>query len=544
MNILVPDNWLRDFLKTDATPKEIKEYLSLCGPSVERMNQVGRETVYDVEITTNRPDSMSIVGVAREAAAILPRFGKKAQLEKDPYRIDTKKAVAHLPKSNDKVLAITTDPILNPRFTAIVIEHVTVSSSPSWMAKRLEETGIRSINNVVDVTNYIMKMYGQPVHAFDFDKIRPIGAKAVMKLRASKKGEKLTTLDGKTHALPGGDIVIEDSSGRLIDLCGIMGGENSDISDKTKTVILFMQTYNPVNIRRTSMSLAHRTEAGALFEKSLDPELVLPAIITGIDLMMKLTKGIIASELYDLYPKPYKPYTVSVTKEKLVSYIGTTLPDVEIVSILESLGFRTSTTARDVSVIVPSFRRDVTLDVDVIEEVARIYGYHKIETHLPQREPPVVMPNVNLSREEELKHRLRDWGYTETYTYSMISKKLMEMFHLPTNRAYTIENPLSQDWVYMRPSVLPSMLSAVGQNLHTRDSLSLFELSIVYEWRPNDLPKERPLLMVAVTGNELARLKGLAQAIFQHLGIKFPTSSQGKINEQYAEEQFGFGDWG
>ncbi len=520
MNIVIPDSWLREHVITKATPKHIQEYLSLCGPSVERINRIGKEVVYDIEVTANRPDTMSVVGVAREAASILPRFGIRAQLVGDPYQTPLKGPT--LQGSLRKRLIISTDSVLNPRFTAIVMENVNVAPSPKWLARRLELTGTRAINNVVDITNYIMKLYGQPVHAFDFDAIASSNTSATLTLRASKKGEKVTTLDGAVHSLPGNDIVIEDYTGRLIDLCGIMGGASSQISDKTTTIILFVQTYNPIHIRHTSMALAHRTEASTRFEKSLDPELVLPSMIKGIELMRSITNGTIASRLYDIYPKPYRPYTVSLAKEKLYTYLGEKLSDTDINAMLSPLGFTVTTTANDIVVRVPSFRRDVTIDVDLIEEIARIYGYHAIAPRLPANEPPLIIPGNTLAWEEELKIRLRDWGYTETYTYSMISEELMEAFHLNKRTAYKISNPLSSEWVYMRPSLLPSMLAAISQNLAYCDTLRLFELSMCYHPNKGGLPKETPTLLVAWTGDAFRHAKGLAQAILSLFGIAWP----------------------
>ncbi|MBI3956269.1 phenylalanine--tRNA ligase subunit beta [Candidatus Gottesmanbacteria bacterium] len=519
MNILIPDSWLREYLETKATPKQIKEYLSLCGPSVERIHEESGEVVYDVEITTNRPDSMSVVGVAREAAAILPRFGIATKFTNDPYALKGLTLRGRVRPLQTKSLTIKTDAILNPRWTSIVFDNVTVKPSPDWLKKKIEATGIRSLNNIIDITNYLMRAYGQPAHAFDFDAIADKPDHATMILRASKKGEKLITLDGKSHTLPGGDIVIENGQGRLIDLCGVMGAQNSAINDTTKTVILFLQTYDPARIRRTMMALAHRTEAGGLFEKGTDPELVLPAFTKGIELITELAGARVASRLYDIYPKPYKPYTVSLARTKADAYVGKHLEDEEITDILTPLGFQTKVTKDAISVAVPSFRRDITIDVDIIEELARIYGYHNITSTLPDTAPPVVVPDPMLTWEEEIKIRLRDWGYTETYTYSMISEELMDIFALDKTKAYKISNPLSNEWVYMRPSLRPSMLTTIKQNVHIRDELKLFELSMIYEYRPGNLPNEKPILLVAWTGEHFYEAKGLAEAIFQLFGI-------------------------
>ena len=545
MNILVPDKWLREFLETKATPKQIKEYLCLCGPSVERIASHDGETVYDIQITTNRPDSMSIFGIAREAAAILPRFNVDATLLIDPYAIDTKVFTNKHQNEGRKRLSITTDPTLNPRWTSVVIDKITMGQSPVWMQRKLELTGVRPINIVVDVTNYLMRAYGQPAHAFDYDSIRQKNGVPTMVLRSSIKGEKLTTLDGKTHTLPGGDIVIEDGEGRLIDLCGIMGANNSAISETTKTVILFLQTYNPVSIRKTSMALGVRTDAAGLFEKGIDSELVLPAIVKGTELLCEKAGGIVASKLYDIYPKPYTPYLVSTTRAKLNAYMGVATPDEKIKSYLSPLGFKTQTSETTISVEVPSFRKDVTIDVDVIEEVARIHGYHLLPSKLPDREPPVVFSDPVLRWEEEVKVRLRDWGYTETYTFSMISEVLMNIFGLDTSKAYKITNPLSEEWVYMRPSLWPSILENIAKNLNVQESLKTFELSQTYNFRIGDLPQEKPNLVVSWVGKRFYEAKGLAQTLFTILGIPFPENESSRSStEWYSDVVLPLGKYG
>jgi phenylalanyl-tRNA synthetase beta chain len=519
MNILIPDSWLRTYLKTDASPKQIKDCVSLCGPSVERIYEKEHDVIYDIEITSNRPDAMSVSGIAREASVILPKFGIDALYVNDPYTI--KKHVYKAKKTYE--VHIQTDPLLNPRFSLVVLDNIINKESPPWMQKWLTLAGMRPINCIVDITNYLMKAFGQPVHAFDFDQILPDkNGIPTMILRASKKGETIVTLDGKKHTLPGDDIVIEDGSGRLIDLCGIMGGGVSHITDASTNIALFVQTYDPTHIRKTSMALAHRTEAAGLFEKGVDTELVMPTLLKGIELIHEFAHGTVASPLYDVYPHPYKPYAVSVTKEKLAVFLGTDLSDSEIKKTLLPLGLTPTITKTGISVTVPSWRRDITIDVDIIEEIARIYGYHKVETKLPDTEPPVRFEDPILQMEYHCKNQLKDWGYTEILSYSFISKELMDIFALPTDKAYTIANPLSEDWIYMRPSILPSMLNIVKQNLSSMTHLSLFELSMEYHFQKNAPPKETPILIVAKTGNEFYRLKGLAEVFFEEFGIPFP----------------------
>ncbi len=256
MQILIPDSWLREYLETDAKPHDIQKALSLCGPSVERLHEIGQDFIYDIEVTTNRVDCMSVYGIAREAAAILPHFGHTARLHTDPF--DTK--LSFKTSSSVDYLTAVADPNLCSRFSAILIKNVKIGPSPDWIIKKLEAVGMRGLNNVVDISNLLMHELGQPIHTFDYDKIQ---GKSMI-LRESKAGEEVTTLDGKKHKLPGHDIVIEDGSKKLTDLCGIMGGLDSAVDQNTKNVLLFVQTYEPVHIRRTSMALAHRTSAAVL----------------------------------------------------------------------------------------------------------------------------------------------------------------------------------------------------------------------------------------------------------------------------------------
>lgn len=522
MNILIPDHWLREYLKTKATPGQIKEYLSLCGPSIERIYGTGDETVYDVEVTGNRPDTMSVIGVAREAAAILPKFGLAASLTGDPYQ-----AKAKMPAGKPTLkLAIKTDPVLNPRWMSVVFDSVTVRPSPPWLTRYLLLAGIRSLNNVIDITNFLMHAYGQPAHVFDYDAIDG----HTMTLRESRKGEKLVTLDSKSYTLPGGDIVIEDGTGKLIDLCGIMGGENSSVKANSKRIILFLQTYDPSHIRKTSMSLGHRTEAASLFEKGLDTELVKPVFIKGVEMMTELTGGRVASKVTDIYPKPCKAASVSVPLSKVHSYIGTII-NKEIKEILSSLGFLVTLTRDTVTVSVPSFRRDVSLDVDIIEEIARVHGYHNIPSQLPSGAPPVILPDSQLTWEEDVKVRLRDWGYTEIITYSMVSEAQMQVFGQDTSKAYKIANPLSTEWEYMRPLLFMSMVPVIRKNLKLTRDLKMFELSMTYRFRANDLPSESPTLIVVWGGNKFLEAKGLAESIFSVCGLPLPLDIENKLHQ-------------
>jgi len=521
MNILIPDEWLRVFLKTSATQKQIAGALTLCGPSVEKIE----DSTYSIEITTNRVDTASVFGIAREAHAILPQFGIKASLhpiKKTPLKF----------KSHVGYLYAMVDPILCPRFTAALIKKVKIGHSPDWVKKRLEAVGVRPLNNVVDISNYVMHELGQPVHTFDYDKIK--GARMV--LRASKKGERLKTLDGKTHTLAGGDIVIEDGTGRLIDLAGIMGGENSAVDDKTQNILLFVQTYNPVAIRRTSMSLAQRTEAAELFEKSLDTELVTLGISRGIELFSKLTGGIPQKEILDIYPRPFSGKKVTAQLELIEKRLGITISKGEITSILKSLGFDTKWEGSKLEVNVPSFReKDISIPEDIVEEVARIYGYHKLPSRLMEGGIPTPPKGMPFSFEGKIKDLLSHWGGIEVYASSLVGKDFVG-----NSQALKLKNPLGPESEYLRTSLMPSLIAAANQNKGSADSFHLFEVANIYlpkgTIKSPALPDEKMVAAGIFYKVDYRRAKGVIEALLEKLNVPgefIPDEKEGFAPSKY-----------
>lgn len=503
MNILVPDAWLRDFLKTKATPKQIAESLSLCGPSVEKVEKGATDSVYHIEITTNRVDAASVYGIAKEASAILPRFKLQAKLNPfESVSLKFLKSVGYLEAEVDASLC--------PRFSAVLIKGVKVGDSPNRIKERLAAVGVRPINNVVDLSNYIMHEIGQPVHTFDYDKI----GSAKMILRESKKGEKIKTLDGKEHLLKGGDIVIEDGDGRLIDLAGIMGAENSAVDLDTKNVLLFVQTYNPVNIRRTSMSLAHRTEAAVLFEKALDPELVGLGISRGISLFKEVTGGKPETEILDIYPNPFKANLIKLEYERLCERLGVNLSKAEISEILGALGFESKWQGNSLEVLPPSFRNgDIQIPEDISEEIARIYGYHNFPSVLMGGTIPDPIPNPPFSFEEKVRSFLSGWGATETYTLSLVPKNWVE------DGALKLKNPLGEEGEYLRTSMLPSLISAADQNPGIKEPFHLFEIANVYLPRRGELPEEKMMLAGIFSKEDFKKAKGLIEAFLESLNV-------------------------
>jgi len=530
MNTLILDSWLREYLNTKAKPKQIAKYLSLCSQSVEKIIKVNGDKVYDIEVTTNRPDCLSIYGIARELAVILPRFGIAAHLKKLPMEMIPKKPTENLPL---QVKISHAD--LCPRFTALIFDQVVIGPSAKTIRQRLEKSGIRSINNVVDVSNYLMLELGQPMHTFDYDKI----GRAKMFLRESKVGEKITTLDGQTRKLPPQTIVIEDGEGKIIDLCGIMGGKNSQVSEKTKRVLLFIQTYNPSKIRQTCQRLAFQTEAAKRFEKGIEPEGVIPAMRRAIKMLRTSSKAVVASRLIDIYPHPPKKKKIILSQQRLNQLMGIEIKLTEAKKILKSLGFKiTINQDRSVLNAVPPYWRqgDISLPEDLIEEVARIYGYYQLPSVLPSGQIPQQPEERTFYWENKVKAALKFWGFWETVNYSMIGANLLRETGFSPCDCLEIANPLTKELVFLRPSLIPSLLKVETQD--SKQLLKIFELSKIYLPRKSfqQLPGEKLMLTGVVMGEKFFQVKGIVEALLEQLNIFSPNFKS--IEEKDEENLF------
>ncbi len=516
MDIKFLHSHLLDYLETKATPKQIAEYLSLCGPSIERVEKKGNDYIYSIEVTTNRIDAFSVYGIAREASAILPRFKIQAKLKKVKMQNSD-----HIFTKQVKYLEAQVNSKLCPRFTTVLIRDVKIDDSPSWIKERLEAADIRPINNIVDISNYVMLTLGQPVHTFDYDKIK----EAKMVLRESKKGEKITTLDEKGFVLSGGDIVIEDGEGRLIDLAGIMGGNLSKVDKSTKNILLFVQTYNPTNIRKTSMALAQRSVAASIFEKGTDPELIVPGILLGIELFKNLTKGVSEREIIDIYPISFKPRGVKTTLDFIQKRLGIKIPKTDVANYLNSLEFKSSWMGNTLEVQVPSFRsKDIEIEEDLVEEVARIYGYHNLPSFLMDGTLRSEPANSIFKFETEVKNTLKGMGGVEVYTLSLVSKEMTG------GQSLSLKNPLGDDTAYLRTSLMPSLMEAAKQNIGTYKEFHLFEMANVYLLKSGDLPKEKLMLAEIFSGYEYRKAKGTVEAFLDSLNIRYsivPRESKG-----------------
>ena len=524
MNIKITHNWLLEYLDTDATPYEIQKYLSLCGPSIESVTKIGNDFIYDIEVISNRIDYASLIGIAREAATILPMFGKKAKLKKDYLTYDR-----GIDNNSHLKLEIIDPENLCPRKLAIIMD-VEIGDSPKYIKERLENCGIRSLNNLIDTTNYVMLEVGYPAHVFDYDRVKT----GKIFIRKAKKGEKITTLDKKNYLLNSNDIIFDDGTGRIIDLPGIMGLDNSVVTEKTKKIIFWIETNDPKAIRRTSMRLGIRTAAASMNEKNPDSEVAKMTFLKGIELYKKIANGKIVSPLYDTAPEPEKQKMLSMKYEIFDKLIGVKIERDKINNILRNLGFEIASSSFDkfrtprndkqqsLSVKIPSYRKyDISIPEDLVEEVARIYGYHKLPNNLP---PPA---NVQQPQELEklftitskIKYFLKHLGLTETVNYSMISKELIEELNLNIRDHLRLANTISNEIEYMRISLLPSLYKNLKDNTGRKDIMRFFEISKVYYPKKNDLPNEVYKLGIGVN-TDYFDLKGIVEVLYKELNIE------------------------
>jgi phenylalanyl-tRNA synthetase beta chain len=520
MDIKITHSWLKEYLDTKATPEKIAQCLSLCGPSVERINKIGSDFVYDIEVTTNRVDTASVLGIAKEAAAILPQFGIPAKLKTKPLKLP-------INKNTQSLVNIKTDPKLNKRVMAVVVEVGSITKTPEIIKQRLEATGMRSLNLIIDITNYVMLETGHPTHVFDYDKIK--SKKLIFRL--SKKGEKITTLDNKEYVLTGGDIVIDDGDGNIVDLPGIMGTKNSVVDENTKRIIFFIDNNDPLLMRKTSLKLGIRTMAVQLNEKSVDTELGLTAFAKGIFLYQNLAKAKFLGKYIDIYDQKPTVHSIKVDLNLINSKLGVNLPVKNIKNILESLGFGVKVNKNVCTVIPPTYRaNDIEIPEDIVEEVARIYGYFNIPSILPAGEIPSESRDKIFNFETTIRNILVGFGGNETLTISLVSKELAG------KSTIALKNPLGADTAYLQTSLIPSMVLAAKQNLGETDMFHLFQIANIYK---NGTKLEINTLAGVITNCDVRIAKGIVEGLFEKLNIDAETSEIGKF-EQISKNMFAY----
>jgi len=479
----------------------------------------------EVALTPNRPDCASVVGIAREIAAITGQ-----QLRKPPMRIRE-----HPQRVEDLAQVSVEDPKGCPRYAAGMIRDVEIKPSPFWMRYRLHVSGLRGINNVVDVTNYVLLEWGQPLHAFDYDRLR----ENRIVVKRAQEGDTFTTLDGKTHALGKEHLMICDGQ-RSVALAGIMGGLNSEIFAGSRNVLIESAYFDPVTIRRGSKKLGISTEASYRFERGIDIEGVLGALRRALMLMQDLAGGEVLTGLIDVYPQPFRPPEIDLRVGKTNQFLGTSLTGDTMAAYLRSLEMEV-TPAGDglLRVKPPSFRVDITREVDLMEEVARLEGFDRI----PVTTPPIKAQDKGdeawLSLADRVREVMAGCGFTEILSYSFISPGFVDILGTPEEselRSFVrLLNPLSVDQSVMRTSLIPGLLDTVKTNhFHGERDLRLFEWGRVFiARREAELPLERYVLAAVMTGfsdrkawysqergADFYDVKGAAEALLRALGLR------------------------
>ena len=506
MNILIPDQWLREHLTTNATVADISKFLSLSGPSVERVYE---GDVYDIEVTTNRVDSMSVRGIAREAATILKRAKFQANLQKL-----TKHPIIKHPEMNLALPEIIYQTEAVKRVICTVVADVKQTASPAAMSERLAQVGISSHGALIDISNYITHELGHPCHIFDYDAIMKFGGKIIIK--EATKGKKFVTLDEVEHQTLGGEIVFESADGEIIDLPAIKGTLNTGVTDNTRNVLFWIESLDAKKVRQASMGHAIRTVAASLNEKNVDPHLATEVMEEGVYLLQKLCHGKVASEVYDYFPLKRHMNRITLPWQRINDYLGLTLEHTDIVSILENLDCQVKTTPTHLEVIPPTCRFDLQIPADIIEEIARIYGYHNLPSKLMDGELSINPdPQTDYQLEERVKHFLATLGWQEIYSYSLISEKQAQDSGYKIKDHLKLANPLKEENSYLRRSLIPSLLDIFVQNPQA-GKLSIFELAHVYQPQQNELPAQI-LQLSLVSNQEYRKIKTDLVALLQKL---------------------------
>lgn len=477
-------NYLQSFFKEKLpTPTKIAEILTMHAFENEYIEKRGNDYILSIDVLPDRAgDCLSHIGLARELSVLL---SMKAVYPKAKIKETLKEKLPIVIKNDDDCL----------RYTASIIKDVKVTESPKSMKERLEVCGINSINNIVDITNYTMLETGQPMHAFDYDKI--VGG---ITIRRAKKGEKISLLGEKEYLLDESILVIADDEAPLA-IAGIKGGKKAEITKETKNIVLESANFSPKLISQTARRLNIRTDASIRFEQNIDPNLTSSAIERAVDLI-----GLPSSPKIDVYRNKLKPWSIKINVDDINNTLGINIPEKEIIKILTKLGF----TVKDGLMIeVPTYRQDIVIPENITEEIGRVYGYDKIPLTLPSFSNP-AQTNYDIFWQNKTRDTMKELQYSEIYSYSFIGDQEKDDFNLTVRK---IINPVSSYYKYLRPTIIPQLINITKENLKYFDKVKIFELGKVFD------KKEALVLSGAISGNNYLGVKSDILALFNSLGI-------------------------
>ena len=478
------------------------------------------DTLFDIEITTNRPDAMGMIGLARDAAVAVDAEFSLGKIESVESRV-LKAFATHR-------ISVQKEDARCGRYMAAVVEGVTVGESPWWMQKRLLLAGLKPINTIVDISNYVALELGQPMHAFDAESI----AGEAIVVRPGKQGEKLTLLDGKVVELSPSIMVIADTE-KALAVAGIMGGKDSGTTAATTTVIFEAAMFDALTIRRGSRAIDVASDSQLLFEKGLSPSALPTALARAVELATELAGGTLV-DVVDEYPEPRKPKVFAFDPEQARKRIGVNIDDAQQIDILTRLGFGVEKKDATYSVTVPYWREDdIEGEVDFTEEVARMYGYHNMPAVLPASRPPAGFDDATLDWSMWTKRFLANAGFSEFFSNSMVSVADLEMYGVSPKDAIALYNPLSADLTHMRPTLIPSVLRAIERNQAFTNTASVFELARVYVPQEGKLPEERVMVVfgeygVADAEKTFMRLRGVVEHFATKSGVSLTFDRAGE----------------
>ena len=510
-------NWLKEYVDIKIPAEKLARTLTMAGLSVDSIEKKEDDSILEVEITSNRPDWLSYIGVAREVAAIT---GKKFKML----------AVKNIrsPAPGTRFPIKVEDKNLCPRYTARIIRNVSVGESPEWLKKKIEAIGLRSVNNIVDITNCCLFETGEPMHAFDLGNIKG----GTVMIRRASKGEKIVVIDGTERLLDDSMLVIADSSGPIA-IAGVMGGIKTEVGLSAKNILLEAAYFDPVSIRRASRKLALSSDSSYRFERKVDIDNIKYASGRATQLILEIAGGE-AEDFIDIGSVKKPKINISLSVDRLNKILGLNLSSSKVKSILLSLGlkYKSKGIKGVLKFEIPNFRQDLQNEIDLVEEVARVYGYDNIPETLPAIVEKGPRLPLGVITDNMIRETLKGLGLSQIITYSLLSRKALSLCKIEDKDAVAIKNPLSTEQEIMRPSSIPGMLGAIRYNINRKNSdLKFFELGNVYFKEGVSAFKERKNLTIGITGEihdrwightrkvTLFDLKGILETLLSALGV-------------------------
>lgn len=517
-------DWLKEYVDVKGGLDKVQQALTMTGLEVTSVLNIEKDNIMDIEITPNRPDCLSVIGVARELAAALdrplkiPASIKKAYMKKEP--------------SHGSARIEVLDKKACSRYVGCIIKNVKVGPSPEWLVERLNAVGVRSVNNIVDITNYVLFETGQPLHAFDLDKLE--GKKIIV--RKAKKGESIVAIDGVKRELEPDMLIIADANSPVA-IAGIMGGKHAEISNETKNILLESAYFDPVIVRKAQRKLSLASESSYRFERGVDFGMILAASVRAQEMIREIAGGKLKGTLTDVGGKTLKEREVELDIDQIPRVLGIEINSTDIMDIFKRLDLRPVKKGKSkILVRCPSYRQDLEKGIDLIEEIARLYGYDKIPSKIPDftiQKTYEEEKKSELLLAKELKNILCSLSLNEIVTYTLASRSSIEALGISLESLVRLQNPLSSNQEFMRPSLILEMLEVVSWNLSRRNSpIQLFEMSKIYlKGKETGEVAEKMRLSIGMCGStkgdwkdkprdlEFFDLKGVIEAFLPSIGI-------------------------